>query len=237
MAGNPQGTADHRHLVFRRRGAHATANGLRSFAFFRFLLGCGEAANWPGATKTVSEWFPKSERGWAVALFDSGSSVGGAIAPALVVWLYHSFGSWRPAFVITGLLGCSVADRLESSLSSAGNASAAGGNGTADAAPDPSATKNEPKTAPSPKEKVGNSSDWSKLLSLPQTWGIILGRSLTDPVWFFITDWFAIFLVAKGFRLENTLIGFWIPFLAADLGNFFGGGFSSYLIETRLARA
>src|SRR5206468_6040032 len=78
---------------------------LRSFAFFRFLLGAGESANWPAATKAVSEWFPKRERGWAVALFDSGSSIGGAIAPLLVVGLYKYFGGWRPAFIITGTLG------------------------------------------------------------------------------------------------------------------------------------
>src|SRR6266498_4142308 len=81
------------------------AVGLRSFAFFRFLLGAGESANWPAATKAVSEWFPKRERGWAVALFDSGSSIGGAIAPFLVLWVYHTFGSWRPAFIVTGALG------------------------------------------------------------------------------------------------------------------------------------
>src|SRR6266498_417391 len=81
------------------------AVGLRSFAFFRFLLGAGESANWPGATKAVSEWFPKRESGWAVALFDSGSSIGGAIAPFLVLWVYHTFGSWRPAFIVTGALG------------------------------------------------------------------------------------------------------------------------------------
>ena len=63
-----------------------------------------------------------------------------------------------------------------------------------------------------------------------QTWGYILGKSFTDPVWFFITDWFAIFLVAKGFKLEESLMGFWVPFLAADLGNLFGGGVSSLLI-------
>jgi ACS family hexuronate transporter-like MFS transporter len=60
---------------------------------------------------------------------------------------------------------------------------------------------------------------------------VILGKGLTDPVWFFITDWFAIFLVSKGFRLENSLAGFWIPFLSADLGNFAGGGLSSYCIR------
>src|SRR5216684_6120981 len=81
------------------------ARGLGSFAFFRFLLGAGESANWPAATKAVSEWFPKRERGWAVALFDSGSSIGGAIAPLLVVGLYKYFGGWRPAFVLTGTLG------------------------------------------------------------------------------------------------------------------------------------
>jgi len=66
------------------------AVGLKSFAACRFLLGAGEAANWPGATKAVSEWFPRRESGWAVALFDSGSSVGAAIAPLLVLWLFHS---------------------------------------------------------------------------------------------------------------------------------------------------
>ncbi len=65
--------------------ATSFAVGLRSFALFRFLLGAGESANWPAATKAVAEWFPKRERGWAVALFDSGSSIGGAIAPLLVI--------------------------------------------------------------------------------------------------------------------------------------------------------
>ena len=78
------------------------ATGLRSFAAFRFLLGAGESANWPGATKAVSEWFPKQDRALAAALFDSGSSIGGAIAPFLVVPIYLRWG-WRPAFVLPGL--------------------------------------------------------------------------------------------------------------------------------------
>ena len=68
------------------------------------------------------------------------------------------------------------------------------------------------------------------LLSLPQTWGIVIGKALTDPVWFFITDWLAIYLVSRGFALEDSLLAFWVPFLAADLGNFAGGGVSSALI-------
>ena len=188
--------------------ATSAATGLKSFAMFRFLLGAGEAANWPGATKAVSEWFPESERGMAVAIFDSGSAVGGAIAPVMVVWLYNSFGSWRPAFVITGLLGVVwliVWRRVY------------------------------PVQAAQIRCKTGIAEDapesWADLLRRKETWGIVLGKALTDPVWFFITDWFAIYLVSKGFKLENTLVGFWVPFLAADLGNFAGGGLSSYLIR------
>src|SRR5579864_1083163 len=80
------------------------ARGLHSFMGFRFFLGLGESGNWPGATKAVSEWFPKQERGLATAFFDSGSSVGGAIAPFIVLSIYFRWG-WRPAVAIPGLLG------------------------------------------------------------------------------------------------------------------------------------
>jgi len=76
------------------------ANGFYSFATFRFLLGAGESANWPAATKAVSEWFPKRERAVATALFDSGSSIGGAIAPFIVLAIYFRWG-WRPAFMLS----------------------------------------------------------------------------------------------------------------------------------------
>src|ERR1700756_425598 len=80
------------------------ANGFYSFATFRFLLGAGESANWPAATKAVSEWFPKRERASATALFDSGSSIGGAVAPFIIGAIYFRWG-WRPAFVVPGVLG------------------------------------------------------------------------------------------------------------------------------------
>ena len=188
--------------------ATSLATGLASFAAFRFLLGAGEAANWPGATKAVSEWFPKSERGLAVAIFDSGSAVGGAIAPVMVIWLYSVSGSWRPAFVVTGVLG--IAWLLVWRL-------------VYPSTPIPAIPEDDFI------EDQGHS--WAALLRRKETWGIVLGKALTDPVWFFVTDWFAIYLVSKGFKLEDTLLGFWIPFLAADLGNFAGGGLSSYCIR------
>jgi MFS transporter, ACS family, hexuronate transporter len=202
------------------------ANSLVAFCGFRFLLGAGEAANWPAATKAVSEWFPRRERGWAVALFDSGSSIGAALAPALVLLLVGHFGGWRPAFVLVGLLGFAWLvlwrrnyhppeqhpriSATERALILAERADEGGVETDAAVQAPPS---------------------YRTLLSLPQTWGAIAARGLTDPVWFMIADWFAIYLVAKGFNLEQTAAGFWVPFLAADLGNFFGGGFSSWLIR------
>jgi len=200
-------------------------NGLRSFAAFRFLLGVGESANWPGATKAVAEWFPRRESGWAVALFDSGSSVGAAVAPFIVFGVYRLSGSWRPAFIVTGLLGLlwiplfrwlyrrpeehprlSAEERQEILAHRASASTPAG----------------ESSSAPL--------LSYRTLLSLPQTWGIVIGKALTDPVWFFITDWLAIYLVSRGFALQDSLLAFWVPFLAADLGNFAGGGLSSTLI-------
>ena len=72
---------------------------------------------------------------------------------------------------------------------------------------------------------------WRDLLKLPQTRGIIVSKSFTDPVWFFVTDWFPIYLVAKGISLKSGLVAVSVSFLAADLGNFFGGAASGYLIR------
>jgi ACS family hexuronate transporter-like MFS transporter len=198
------------------------ATGLRSFCGFRFLLGLGEAANWPGATKAVAEWFPRKESGWAVALFDSGSSVGAALAPLLVLSAYHSFGSWRPVFLVTGSLGLLwwilfriVYRRPEE-------------HPRLSAAERDYIISDRAELAPT---ATGVPLSYRQLLSLPQTWGIMLGKALTDPVWFFITDWFAIYLVSKKFNLEDSLLVFWIPFVAADVGNFAGGGLSSYWIR------
>jgi MFS transporter, ACS family, hexuronate transporter len=201
----------------------ALAQGKLSFAGFRFLLGCGEAANNPGGSKAVSEWFPAKERAWAVALFDSGSSIGGAVAPLIVLGIYRFFGSWRPAFVITaslGLVWLLVWRRLYR------------------------LPEEHPHISPEELEyiRAGRSSDpldggnqprvtWGKLLGYRQTWGIVLGRFLLDPYWFFMAEWFALYLNSKGFSMAESALGFWAPFLGADLGNFFGGGLSSRLIQ------
>ena len=80
------------------------ASSVFGFAAFRFLLGIGEGFNWPGASKTVAEWFPSQERSLAVAIFDSGSSVGGAVAALVIPLIALAFG-WRSAFLFSGALG------------------------------------------------------------------------------------------------------------------------------------
>jgi ACS family hexuronate transporter-like MFS transporter len=196
------------------------ASGVRSFAAFRFLLGAGESANWPGASKAVSEWFPKRERGLAAALYDSGSSVGGAVAPFLILPVYFRWG-WRLAFVIPGLLGFLwlIAWRRLYHLPQ----------------DHPRICDSERKMILAETQETASAANprlrWRDLLKLPQTWGTIFSKGLTDPVWFFVTDWFPIYLVAKGISLKSGLLAVWVPFLAADLGNFFGGGVSGYLIS------
>ncbi|MPZ18924.1 MAG: MFS transporter [Luteitalea sp.] len=165
--------------------ATSLATGLRSFAAFRFALGLGEAGNWPGATKAVSEWFPRRESGWAVALFDSGSSIGGALAPWIVLTIYHAFGSWRPAFLLTGMLGLlwllafrTLYRRPED-------------HGRLSVEEREYILADRP-TLTSSEEQATQAMPYRTLLGLRQTWGYILSKSFTDPVWFFITDWFAI---------------------------------------------
>jgi ACS family hexuronate transporter-like MFS transporter len=198
------------------------ARGFYSFATFRFLLGAGESANWPAATKAVSEWFPKRERALATALFDSGSSIGAAVAPFIVWGIYFRWG-WRPAFVVPGVLGFFwlIAWRAfyykpEEHLRI-------------------SASEREMILADR-HERTGIQAPelhphWLDLLKLPQTWATIIAKTFTDPVFFFITEWLPIYLVAKGIELKSGLIAVWIPFVAADVGSFFAGWFSGYLIR------
>ena len=201
--------------------ATSFATGFYSFATFRFLLGAGESANWPGAIKAVSEWFPKRERALATAFFDSGSSIGGAVAPFIVLPIYFRWG-WRPVFVIPGMLGLVWLLMWRKSYRRPQDH------------PRLSAAERQMILADTTEqvESIGKvRPGWFELLKFPQTWGVIVARAFTDPVWYFIADWFPIYLVAKGISLKSGLIAIWIPFIAADLGNFFGGAASGYLIK------
>jgi ACS family hexuronate transporter-like MFS transporter len=157
-----------------------------------------------------------------VALFDSGSVIGGAVAPALVVWLFHAFGTWRPAFLITGGLGfLGLIARMAIYRR-----------------PDGHPRLGEPERALILKRRASademrspGRSSISALVRSRQTWGVVLPKAILDPYWFLVADRFALFLVSRGFRLEDTLAGAWVPFVCDDGGDFLGGGLSGYFIH------
>ena len=202
------------------------ANSLSQFAIFRFLLGIGEGCNWPGASKAVAEWFPAKERGVAVAIFDSGSSVGGAVAAITVPWVAIKLG-WRYAFVFSGVLGflwLALWLRVYYPLS------------------------RHPRLSSEEKDLIEAGRDtakvsaragagrWLTLLKDSNTWGILLGRSLTDPIWWFYVFWLPQYLSdVRGFSLKQIAAFAWIPFVAADIGNFTGGLTSGFLIKRGMA--
>lgn len=199
------------------------ARGFYTFATFRFLLGAGESANWPAATKAVSEWFPKRERALATALFDSGSSIGAAVAPFLVIrWIYPRWG-WRPAIALPSILGFLwvIAWRWLYHTPESHDRISAGEREMI------AADKRE-SAVPKGKELALR---WRDLLKLPQTWGTIIAKTFTDPIFFFIAEWLPLYLAAKGIESNNRLIAETIPFVAADAGSFFAGWFSGYLIR------
>lgn len=180
-----------------------------SLGVLRFLLGIGEGFNWPGASKAVAEFFPKEERGTAVAIFDSGSSVGGALAAIAIPWIALKLG-WRFAFAFSGILGFLWLGMWLVVY------------------PSSSAIEKEQRQS----RKRPTKSAWLSILRRRETWGVVLGRSLTDPIWWFYVFWLPQYLSdTRGFSLRQIAASAWIPFVAADLGNFAGGLSSGALIK------
>ncbi len=181
--------------------ATATARTFFSLSFFRFILGLGEAGNWPGAAKAVAEWFPVRERAFGMAIFNSGAALGAVVAPPLIVFFQLRYG-WQSTFLLTGLLGLLW---LPLWLSIYRDAPAAAGQ------------------APAIRTEG--------LLHHRQVWGIVLARFITDPTWWLYITWLPKYLNdARGFSLAKIGLFVWIPYLAADIGSLSGGWLSGYLI-------
>jgi ACS family hexuronate transporter-like MFS transporter len=198
------------------------ASSVFGFAFFRFLLGIGEGFNWPGASKTVAEWFPSQERSLAVAIFDSGSSVGGAVAALSIPLIAIEFG-WRSAFVFSGAIGfvwLLMWLRVYHLLDDHPRVT-----------PEEVALIRAGQDVPVASAQRGVAR-WLNLAGNRNVWGIVLGRALTDPIWWFYIAWLPKYLSdARGFSLQRIAIFAWMPFIAADLGNFTGGLISGYCIR------
>jgi ACS family hexuronate transporter-like MFS transporter len=202
--------------------AHAAARSMTSFAFWRFVLGFGEAGNWPGAAKSIAEWFPPRERALGMGIFNTGAAVGGALSPPLIAWLASSWG-WRPTFIITGALGLLwlclwlFLYRVPQEHPWLRD--------------DERAYILEGQREAIPAAGARRRLTWLELLRYRQVWAVVVGRFLTDPIWWLYVFWLpSYFQEARGFSLAQVGWSAWFPFLAAGLGALAGGWASGHLI-------
>jgi ACS family hexuronate transporter-like MFS transporter len=198
---------------------HAAARSVVHLGIFRFMLGFGEAGNWPGAAKAVAEWFPVRERAFAMAIFNSGASIGAVVAPPLIVWVALTFG-WRYAFFIGASLSTIVMILWILFYR------------TPDRHPRLSAEEFAHIRSDQGVVATATARPWLSLFRHRQVWALITGRFLTDPIWWFLISWLPNYLKnERGFSLALIGLLAWIPFLWADIGNLTGGGISSLLIR------
>ena len=196
---------------------HAFASTAAGFSVARAALGLGESANFPGAIKTVAEWFPRQERALATGIFNAGSNVGAVIAPLTVPFIAVAWG-WQWAFIITGALGLLwLAAWLLVYR---------------DPEEHPRVSAREMAWIRSDPVESEASFPWLSLLTHRQTWAFVLGKFMTDPVWWFYLFWLPKFLDTE---FNVTLVGLAAPLVAiyvvADVGSVGGGWLSSALIK------
>lgn len=223
----------------------AAAQGVASLGVYRGLLGLGEAGIWPAASKVVSEWFPARERALAIGLYTMGATVGATVAPYVVIrlaqyryeeklpWLAHTLGNgtgWRVAFILTGAAGLlwlipwTALYRLpaQSSRVTAEELS------LIEQAQAEEARKVAEERASADVEPPWT---WRKIFSTKIVWMLILGRLITDPVWYFYQFWFPKYLHAeRGLNQEQIKIT-WIIYAAAGAGSLVGGWLSGVLVK------
>ena len=196
----------------------ALANSAIGFGFARFLLGVGEAANFPASIKTVAEWFPKSERAFATGIFNSGTNIGAIVAPIAVPLLAATWG-WRAAFILTGLIGFVWLAAWLTFYSP---------------------VQTHPRLQPAERayikdgaeEAVGAKVRLAEVLGYRQLWAFALGKMLTDPVWWFYLFWLPKFLASEhGIRGTALIPYLTTVYIISDIGSIVGGYLSSTLIK------
>ena len=187
------------------------------FIFARFILGIGEAGNFPASIKTVAEWFPKKERALATGIFNAGTNVGALATPLIVPWIAVTYG-WYEAFIGTGLLGFiwlgfwwTFYEKPEKH---------------------PRLSKAEleyiQSDPPEPTVKI----PWAQLFPHRQTWAFAVGKFLTDPIWWVYLFWLPDFLKKQhGLDLKTFGIPLAIIYIIADVGSIGGGWISGAFIK------
>lgn len=179
---------------------HAFGHTTFTFGIWRSALGLSEAGNFPAANKTMAEWFPQKERAFATGIYNSGANVGAIVAPLTVPWIAAHWG-WEWAFVLTGVIGliwlffwfrtyASPAEKLKSGKLSQSEYDFIHSD-LAD-----TKAKNELPEA----EEVHARISWIKLLTFRQTWAFVVGKFLTDPIWWFFLFWLPAYLTGENER-------------------------------------
>ena len=183
---------------------HSLARGAFSFGVFRFLLGMGEAGNWPAGVKVVAEWFPPKERALASGIFNSGSAIGAVVAPPLIAWIILKSG-WQSAFLMVGGVGLIWLLIWLLVYHTPANA------------------QTEIARRPVP--------IW-KLLQARWVRRFTASKIFSDPAWYFYIFWFPQYLKsARGFDIAAVGRFAWIPFFAAGAGNLLGGACAAALLN------
>jgi ACS family hexuronate transporter-like MFS transporter len=190
---------------------HGLSAGVVSFAILRFLLGIAEAGNWPGAVKAVSENFPLHRRAFAIGVFNSGSTAGAIIAPPIVSAVTAAWG-WRMMFAVVGLSGFLWVFLWVNLYKRA------------------PVVPSEPAAARSCADH-----SFRKYFHSKAVWGLMVARSLADPVWWFYAFWLPNYLAhSRGFSLVQIGRSAWIPFVFAGIGGWLGGYASDALVRQGL---
>ncbi len=183
---------------------HSLARTPFHFGLFRFLLGLGEAGNWPAAIKLINEWFRPEERSTALGIFNSGAAMGAIVAPPLITWLSLSYG-WKATFVIIAGLGYLWIPLFWFIYNTPGH----------------SLEASKARVVP-----LGTLIR-TRFVSL-----FTLSKAFIDPVWYFITFWIGRYLVdVHHWNLEKIAWFAMVPFISADLGNILGGLFTQFMIR------
>ena len=201
---------------------HGFVNSVMGMCGARFLLGLGEAGNFPACIKSVAEWFPRKERSFATGLFNAGANVGIILTAACVPLIVASLG-WRASFIITGALGMIVFvvwlmafHRPEShpKVSAAELAYIRSDN----------------------EEDSGRTVPWSKLIPFKATWAFAIAKFLTDAVWWFYLTWLPSFFndnaaLTTKLDLKSVGIPFIVIYLVSDGGSIFFGWLATRFIH------
>ncbi len=190
---------------------HAFGAGMMSLGIFRFLLGIGEAGNYPAAMKAISEWFPKEERTKAVGILNMGPGLGAIIAPPLMAWLILDFG-WKMAFVVTGAIGFFWLFLWRWVYYEPNK--------------HPRITTEELQLIQDGQEADAHAVKlpWLHYFKYKEVWGLALSRFVSDGAFYFFVFWLPSWLAdVKGFSLVEIGLFAWIPFLLSDIGSFVGG--------------